>query len=84
MDAGFFSEDNIISMLNKKMDFLIRVLANRTIYRECIELINDMEDPERSVIYGNRIMFIVSRKREFAGHNVFLYTVLDPERGEEN
>ncbi len=80
MDAGFFSEDNIRSMLNKNMDFLIRVPANRTIYRECIESINDMEDPERSVIYAKRIMFIVSRKREFAGHDVFLYTVLDPER----
>ena len=42
MDAGFFSEDNIRSMFKGKMDFLIRVPANRSIYHECIESSSDI------------------------------------------
>jgi len=80
MDAGFFSEDNIISMLNKKMDFLIRVPANRSIYHECIESARDIEEPERAVKYGKRIMFISSSKTRFADNDVFFYILIDPER----
>ena len=80
MDAGFFSEDNIRSMFKGKMDFLIRVPANRSIYHECIESSRDIEDPERAVKYGKRIMFILSSRKTFADHDVFIYTILDPER----
>ena len=80
MGAGFFSEDNIESMFKGKMNFLIRVPANRSIYHECIESSRDIEDPERAVKYGKRIMFILSSRKTFAGHYVFIYTILDPER----
>ncbi len=79
MDAGFFSEDNLKS-LHGKTDFLIRVPANRSLYRDAIESSGNMEDPERAVRYGNRILFIQSGKAQFAGHDVFVHTVLDPER----
>lgn len=80
LDAGFFSENNIRSMYEKHTDFLIRVPANRSLYHDLIENSGDMEDPDRSVQYGNRIMFIITGKTSFAGHDVFVYTVLDPER----
>ncbi|EQD75516.1 transposase IS4 family protein, partial [mine drainage metagenome] len=80
MDAGFFSENNIRSMTEKKIDFLMRVPANRTLYHDLIESAAGMDNPEKAVKYGNRIMFISSSRAEFAGHTVFTHLVLDPER----
>jgi hypothetical protein len=80
MDAGFFSENNIRSMTEKKMDFLMRVPANRTIYHDLVESAADIENPGKAVKYGNRIMFISSSKTEFADHSVFTHLILDPER----
>ena len=80
MDAGFFSEGNIKSMMEKKIDFLMRVPANRVIYHDLVESAADTENPGKAVKYGNRIMFISSSKTEFANHNVFMHIVLDPER----
>ena len=80
MDAGFFSEGNIKSMMEKKIDFLMRVPANRVIYHDLVESAADTENPGKAVKYGNRIMFISSTMTEFANHNVFMHIVLDPER----
>jgi transposase len=80
MDAGFFSENNIGSMCDRKHDFLIRVPANRSIYRDAIERSSYIEDPDKAVIYGNRILFIQSTMEKFSGHSVHVHTILDPER----
>ena len=45
MDAGFFSENNIRSMMEKKMDFMMRVPANRVIYQDLVEYGADIEKP---------------------------------------
>ncbi len=80
MDAGFFSEGNISSMFTSKIDFLMRVPANRSIYHGLIESAAGMDIPKNAVKYGNRIMFISSSQAEFAGNTVFTHLVLDPER----
>ena len=54
--------------------------ANRTIYHDLVESAADIENPEKAVKYGNRIMFISSSKTEFADHTVFTHLILDPER----
>ena len=84
MDAGFFSENNIRSMMEKKMDFMMRVPANRVIYYDLVESAADIENPGKTVKYGNRIMFISSSRTEFADNSVFTHLILDPEsRGRE-
>ena len=80
MDAGFFSEGNIRSMMERKMDFMMRVPANRAIYHDLVEFAADIENPGKAVKYGNRIMFISSSRTEFADHAVFTHLILDPER----
>ena len=80
MDAGFFSEGNITALLEDHHDFLIRMPANRSLYRDRIEASGNMEDPEKAVRYGKRIMFIHSSKESFSGHDVWVHTILDPER----
>ena len=45
MDAGFSSENNIRSMMEKKMDFMLRVPANVVIYHDLVESAADIEKP---------------------------------------
>ena len=45
MDAGSSPENNIISMMEKKMDFMMRVPANRVIYQDLVEYAADIEKP---------------------------------------
>ena len=80
MDAGFFSEDNIRLLMEKQQDYLIRVPANRSLYRDRIELSGNMEDPQKAVPYGKRIMFIESSMQKYAARDVWIHTILDPER----
>jgi Transposase len=80
MDAGFFSENNVRSMMEKNIDFMVRVPANRNIYHDLVGSAQDMENPEKAVRYGNRIMFITSSSTQFADHMVCTYLILDPER----
>ena len=80
MYAGFSSENNIRSMREKKMDFIMRVPANRVIYLDLVESAADIENLGKGVKYGSRIMFISSSRTEFADHSVFTHLILDPER----
>ncbi|MCL5804178.1 MAG: transposase [Candidatus Thermoplasmatota archaeon] len=80
MDAGFFSENNTRSMMEKKMNFMMRVPANRVIYLDLVESAADIENPGKEVKYGNKIMFISSSRTEFTDYSVFTYLILDPER----
>ena len=80
MDAGFFSENNIRSMMDKKIYFLMRAPANRKIHHDLVESTADIENLGKLVKYGNRIMFISSSRIEFADHSVYTYPIPDPER----
>lgn len=80
MDAGFFSEDNIRLLMEKQQDYLIRIPANRSIYHDRIDHAQGMEDPEKAVPYGKRIMFIESSVQKYVDRDVWVHTILDPER----
>ena len=80
-DAGFFSEDNILDLYAKNINFLMRLPAVRTLYRELImSEIKDIESPSNGVRYGKRGLFIKRKKVELFGKAVYAYIVLDPER----
>jgi hypothetical protein len=80
MDAGFFFEGNIRSMIERKIDSLIRVPANRMLYHDLVESATGIKDPGKTVRYGNSTMFISSSPTESTDQTVFTHLVLDPER----
>ena len=52
MDAGFFSEDNILELYNQEINFLTRLPSMRTIYKELI--ISEAKNIER---YENAVQY---------------------------
>lgn len=81
MDAGFFSEDNILELYEQKINFLTRLPSLRTIYKELITSeVKNIERYENAVQYGERALFIKQKKINLFGKDAFAYIVLDPER----
>ncbi len=81
MDAGFFSEDNILELYEQKINFLTRLPSLRTIYKELITSeVKNIERYENAVQYGKRALFIKQKRINLFGKDAFAYIVLDPER----
>lgn len=81
LDAGFFSEDNILELYRQEINFLTRLPSMRTIYKELIiSEVKNIERYENAVQYGKRALFIKQKKINLFGKDAFAYIVLDPER----
>lgn len=81
-DAGFFSEDNITELYKNQIDFMMRLPAGRTIFKELMETeLTGLESGRNMVRYGKRGLFIKQRKISiFGGHEAYAHVVLDPQR----
>jgi len=81
MDAGFFSEDNILELYEQEINFLTRLPSLRTIYKELIlSEVKNIERYENALQYGKRALFIKQKRINLFGKDAFAYIVLDPER----
>jgi hypothetical protein len=80
-DAGFFSEDNIKELYKNKLQFLTRLPAGRTLYKELINTeIKDLESIPNFVKYGKRGLCIKQKEIDLFGKKGYAYIVLDPLR----
>lgn len=80
-DAGFFSEDNIKELYKNNLQFLTRLPANRTLYKELINTeIKDLESIPNFVKYGKRGLCIKQKEIDLFGKKAYAYIVLDPLR----
>ena len=81
MDAGFFSEDNILELYDQHINFLTRLPSMRITYKELIQSEGkNLEKYDNVVRYGKRALFIKQKKITLFGKDAFAYLVLDPER----
>ncbi len=81
IDAGFFSEDNILELYEQEINFLTRLPSLRTIYKELVlSEVKNIEKYENALQYGKRALFIKQKRINLFGKDAFAYIVLDPER----
>lgn len=81
LDAGFFSEDNILDFYERHINFLTRLPSSRIIYKQLIEEeIPKIESAKNIVRYGKRGLFIKQKEIELFGKKAFAHIVLDPQR----
>ena len=81
LDAGYFSEENITALCDNQIDFLIRLPANRILYKSLIEEeAKKLESEENITRYGERGLFIKQKEVELFGKKLYAYLVLDPKR----
>ena len=81
MDAGYFSESNIIDLYERNIDFLTRLPSGRALYKHLITTqAGDLEQIKYASTYGTRGLFIKVLPVDLYGHEGFAYLVLDPAR----
>jgi len=80
-DAGFFSEDNIKIFFEKRIQFLTRLPAGRTVYKDLINTeANNLESIKNIVKYGERGLFVKHKEIDLFGNKAHAYVILDPGR----
>lgn len=81
LDAGFFSKDNIEILKNNSVDFLTRLPASRTLYKQLTNKHSgSIEDSKYAFRYGKRMLFVKYEKADYADNLLHCYVILDPER----
>lgn len=81
MDAGYFSEANIIDLYERKIDFLTRLPGGRKIYNDLV--LNKsigIEKLENANVIGKRSYFVKSFEIDLYGNKANAFIILDPER----
>ena len=81
MDAGYFSESNILDLYERKIDFLTRLPGGRKIYNNLI--LNQslgMENLENANVIKKRSYFVKSVEIDLYGNKAYAFIILDPER----
>ena len=81
LDAGFFSEDNVLEMYAINMNFLTRLPSQRILYKELVKNhVKSLESRDNAVRLGKRGLFVKQVGVDLFGRNAFAYLVLDPKR----
>lgn len=81
IDAGYFSEENILDLYDKKIDFLTRLPGGRKKYNEIIfSKSSGIENVKNAITLGERGYFIKSFKTDLYGKKAYAFIILYPER----
>jgi len=81
LDAGYYSEENVVELYEKNIDFLTRLPSQRSLYKDCIlQHLEDIEHIQYATKYDERVLFIKPIKVNLYGYSGFAYIVLDPTR----
>lgn len=79
-DAGYFSENNIKFLCERRVNFLSRMPKSRLAFQQLVGDAQGIENPNNAVQYGNRVVFIESKEVDLYGYKMFVYVILDPEK----
>ena len=81
IDAGYYSESNILDLYERKIDFLTRLPGGRKIYNDVV--LNKsigIENLENANTMDDRSYFIKSLEIDLYGKKAYAFVILDPER----
>lgn len=80
LDAGFCSKENLQFMCTEQLKFITRLPKSHKIFHELVKQAGHMEARKHAVTYGDRVVFIKSRKLEIYGHEIYAHIILDPSK----
>jgi hypothetical protein len=78
LDAGYCSESNFTNLFEKKIPFLIRLCANRKLYKDLVVKYQDsIRDKANMVMYGERQLFGIRQQVNISGYTGYAYIMKD-------
>lgn len=81
LDAGFCSKENLQFMCTEQINFITRLPKSHKVFEELVKSSRYMMETSRNaVIYGERVVFIKSKKVQLYDHEVYAHVILDPSK----
>lgn len=81
LDAGYYSEENVVELYGNNIDFLMRLPSQRSLYKSCIlGNLEDIEQIQYATKQGKRVLFIKPVEVALYGKLGWAYIVMDPTR----
>lgn len=81
VDSGYCSEENILLLRKAKIDFLTRLPAGRSLYKNLIlNHTENLETVDNTYQYGKRALFIKRVQIDLYSANGYAYIVLNPHK----
>ncbi|MDR2612007.1 MAG: transposase [Deltaproteobacteria bacterium] len=81
MDAGYYSDENIKDLISIKVPFVVRMLPNRTIYKDILNNhSDDLLTPDNAISYKNRTLFGKKIPIKIFNNDFYAFLMHDNER----
>lgn len=80
LDAGFCSKENLQFMCSEQINFITRLPKSHKVFNELVKQSGHMESRSNAIKYGDRIVFIKSKKIKLYDHEVYAHIILDPSK----
>jgi transposase len=80
LDAGFCSKETLQFMCLEQINFITRLPKSHKVFGDLIEQAGQIEASANAVKYGDRIVFIKSKKTNLYGHEIYIHVILDPSK----
>lgn len=80
LDAGFCSKENLQFMCQEQINFITRLPKSHKAFGSLVKESGEMEESEYAIEYGERFVFIKSKKINLYGNEVYAHVILDPSK----
>jgi hypothetical protein len=81
LDAGYYTEDNILELFENKISFITRLKSNLVVYKDLVrEHLSSLESKENLVEYNGRYVYLKCVPIKLYGYSAYAYVGLDIER----
>ena len=80
LDAGFCSKENLQFMCQEKINFITRLPKSHKVFSTLVKEAGLMEEGANAIEYGERFVFIKSKKINLYGNEVYAHIILDPSK----
>lgn len=80
LDAGFCSKENLQFMCCEDINFVTRLPKSHKIFHDFVNETKDVESAANAVQYGDRVVFVQSKKAMVYDHEIYVYVILDPSK----
>lgn len=81
IDAGYYSESNIVELQRAGISFIVRLVSNRVFYKELVaEHAPGLQDAKNLVCYNQRLVYVKKVVVDLFGQVGYAYVALDVAR----
>jgi transposase len=80
LDAGYCSKENLQFMCQEEINFITRLPKSHKVFNELVKEAGLIEESKNAIQYGERFVFIKSKKTKLYGHEVYTHVILDPSK----